>query len=259
MTSKYRWMRLRDWFRMQAHFGWAHAIGHRIAERLHALEPMLAKPFHRVLAAMERATHRRTAAFDAQHGTRTFARLDVKVSDDPNDSTVWGYAAVNRDFFREMLQSIDEPLAPYSFIDIGAGMGAAVLYASEFDFHKVGGIELDQELLAIARRNVDAYNQSTGRSVAPEWVGGDFFKWDIPREPQLFFMNNPFPAALTLDAIKRLETSLLEHPRPTLLVFRKAPGPVGEHLHRSSIWKPLRLAPYWRIYRAGHDFVPSVK
>jgi hypothetical protein len=29
-------MRLRDWFRMRAHFGWAHALGHRIAERLHA-------------------------------------------------------------------------------------------------------------------------------------------------------------------------------------------------------------------------------
>ena len=133
---------------------------------------------------------------------------------------------------------------------IGAGMGAAVLYASEFDFHKVGGIELDQELLAIARSNVEAYNRSTGRQVAPEWVAGDFFKWQIPREPQLFFMNNPFPAALTLDAIKMLEASLREHPRPALLVFRKAPGLVGDHLHRSSAWKPLRLAPYWRVYSA---------
>ena len=250
MTSKYRWMRLRDWFHMRAHFGWAHAIGDRIADRLHALAPMLAAPLRRVLAAMERTTHRRTAAFDAQHGTRTFARLDVKVSDDPNDTAVWGYAAVNRDFFREILRSIDEPLAPYSFVDIGAGMGAAVLYASEFDFHKVGGIELDRELLAIARRNVVAYNLSTGRNVAAEWVDGDFFKWQIPCEPQLFFMNNPFPAALTLDAIKMLEASLQSAPRKALLVFRKTPRLVTDHLRRSPAWKPLRLAPYWQIYSA---------
>ena len=149
-----------------------------------------------------------------------------------------------------MLQSIDEPLAPYSFVDIGACMGAAVLYASEFDFHKVGGIELDRELLAIARHNVVAYNRSTGRNIAPEWVEGDFFKWQIPCEPQLFFMNNPVPAALTLDAIKMLEASLQNAPREALLVFRKAPQLVVDHQRRSPAWEALRLAPYWHIYRA---------
>jgi hypothetical protein len=65
---------------------------------------------------------------------------------------------------------------------------------------------------------------------------------------------------LTLDAIKMLEASLREHPRPALLVFRKAPKQVGEYLHRSPAWKPLRLAPYWRIYSAtGQDAAPSVK
>jgi len=159
-------------------------------------------------------------------------------------------SALRIDGLAEADLRIDEPLAPYSFVDIGAGMGAAVLYASEFDFHKVGGIELDRELLEIARRNVEAYNRSTGRNVAPEWIGGDFFKWQIPREPQLFFMNNPFPEDLTLDAVKMLEASLREHPRRAMLVFRKAPRAVGHHLHHSPMWKPLRLAPYWRIYSA---------
>lgn len=243
-------MRLRDLFVMRAHFGWAHAIGSRLAQRTHALVPPLGDGMHRLLGAMERYTHRRTAEFDKQHGTRTFARLDVKVSDDPNDSSVWGYAAINRDFFREMMLSIDLPLADYDFIDIGAGMGAAVLFASEFGFRDVGGIELDRELLEVAKRNTEAYNRSTGRSVAPKWIGGDFFKWKIPPEPQLFFMNNPFPEALTLDAIKALEHSLRESPRRSLLVFRKAPRLVGDYLHRSPAWKPLRLAPYWRVYRA---------
>jgi hypothetical protein len=243
-------MRLRDLFVMRAHFGWVHVIVSRIAQRVERVAAPLARPLNKLLDAMERRTHRRTAQFDAQHGTRTFARLDVKVSDDPDDGLVWGYAAINRDFFREILQSIDEPLADYHFVDIGAGMGAAVLFASEFDFRGVGGIELDRELLAIAHTNTEAYNRSTGRRIAPTWIGGDFFKWKIPPEPQLFFMNNPFPEALTLEAIKALEQSLRESPRRALLVFRKAPMLAGNYLHRSAAWKPLRLAPYWRVYSA---------
>ena len=149
-----------------------------------------------------------------------------------------------------MLQSIGIPFEPYSFVDIGAGMGAAVLFASEFGFRRIGGIELDRDLMYIARRNTQIYNRATQRELVPDWVEGDFFKWQMPNEPQLFFMNNPFPESMTVDALRAIEDSLHANPRPALLVFRKAPKSAGDHLHRSTLWTPLRLAPYWRVYSA---------
>jgi SAM-dependent methyltransferase len=244
-------MQIRDLFAMRAHFGWVHVL----LGRLHrsAGHNAVGKAIGRVMDRMEKRTHRQSAKFDADHGTVTFRRLDVRISDDPNDTTVWGYAAINRDFFAEILRSIPRPLAPYSFVDVGSGMGAAVFFASDFPFRRLVGVELTPELVDIARRNTELFNQKAGKSIEPEWVLCDFFKWDIPNEPQLFFFNNPFPESITVAAIQALEQSLKAHPRPALLVFRKAPPSTGAYLHRSSAWAPLRLAPYWRIYASTGD------
>jgi SAM-dependent methyltransferase len=186
--------------------------------------------------------------FDATYGTETFGRHDVKTSEDTGDTTTWGYSAINQDFFREIMRSVPRPLAEYTFVDVGSGKGAAVLMASEFGFRRLVGVELAEELVRIAKLNTERFNRKTGKTIVPEWVQTDFFKWKIPSEPQLFFFNNPFPPDLTVKALAVLESSLASQPHSALLVFRKASSAAGDYLHASRFWKPLRLAPYWRVY-----------
>jgi SAM-dependent methyltransferase len=243
---KTKLMKVRDLFAMRAHFGWAHVL--LIRARNLTGPNGAGRLFDHLLQRMEKRTATLSARFDAEHGTKTFERLDVRVSDDPGNTTVWGYAAVNQEFFREILRSIPHKLGDYSFVDIGSGMGAAVLYAAEFDFRKLVGVELTPELIEIAKTNVEAFHRSTGRRLQVDWVHTDFFKWDIPAEPQLFFFNNPFPESITVDAIRAVERSLAASPRPALMVFRKPPQSAADHLDRSDAWKPVRLAPYWRVY-----------
>jgi SAM-dependent methyltransferase len=243
---KTKLMKVRDLFAMRAHFGFLHAL----LSRTGALTGTAGTGgrLDRLLQRMERRTARLSARFDATHGTQTFQRLDVRVSANPDDATVWGYSAVNQDFFREILRSIPHKLAHYNFVDIGSGMGAAILYASEFQFRKLIGVELTRELIDIARTNIEIFNRSTGRSLQADWVHCDFFQWDIPAEPQLFFFNNPFPESITVDAIQAVERSLASAPRHALLVFRKPPQSAADYLANSGAWKPVRLAPYWRVY-----------
>jgi hypothetical protein len=243
-------MQLRDVFAVRAHWGWLHALLGRVRHSQAASWLHLRPAIDTVLLRMHRRTRRLSTHFDALHGTDTFSRMDVPVSDDPADAVRWGYSAINHDFFREIMRSIPTPLAPYTFVDIGSGKGAAVLMASEFPFVQLQGVELSADLVALAKSNVVQFNQTSGKSLAPVWTEGDFFKWAIPHQAQLFFFNNPFPEHLTLPAIQRLEQSLAEHFRPVLLVFRKAPQSTGDYLHQSKVWKPLRLAPYWRVYQA---------
>jgi SAM-dependent methyltransferase len=243
---KTRWMKVRDLFAMRAHFGLLHVLLCRL--RTLTGTGGTGGLLDRMLQRMDRRTAMLSARFDATHGTTTFQRLDVRVSADPDNATVWGYSAVNQDFFREILRSVPDQLAHYDFVDIGSGMGAAILYASEFEFRKLVGVELTRELIDIARTNVEIFNRSTGRALAPDWVHCDFFQWEIPAEPQLFFFNNPFPESITVDAIQAVERSLAKSPRRALLVFRKPPQSAADHLARSGAWKPVRLAPYWRIY-----------
>lgn len=243
-------MQLRDLFVMQAHWGWCHVLLVRL-QNSNPKSGWFGAPIGTVLNRMEQNTQRRSMQFDLHYGTETFRCLDVRVSDRSDDETVWGYCAINQDFFREILRSIPYPLAPYTFTDIGSGKGAAVLMASEFPFRRYVGVELSEELIETAKRNIEKFNAATGNQLEPEWVHCDFFKWLIPEEPHLFFFNNPFPEMLSLLAIKKLEQTLMHHPQPALLVFRKAPRVVGDYLRLSTFWRPLRLAPYWQVYAAN--------
>ncbi len=244
-------MQIRDFFAIRAHFGWFHSL----LDRLRKPKQPLLRPFVPLIDYLQKKinqyTQRRSALFDRQFGTDTYGRFDVPISESQHDSIRWGYSAINHDFFREMIGAIPVSLTPYTFVDVGSGKGAAVLMASEFPFKHLIGVELNAELVDTARLNVQHFNDATGKKVSPEWAVGDFFKWEIPPQPCLFFFNNPFPEALTLQALRHLEGMLANHPYPTLMVFRKAPTSSGKYLHRSAFWKPLRLAPYWRVYAAN--------
>ena len=49
------------------------------------------------------------------------------------------------------------PIDEFAFVDVGAGMGRAVLLASELSFREVVGVELNPALARIARKNVGAW------------------------------------------------------------------------------------------------------
>ncbi len=247
-----RLIQVRDLFAMRAHFGWAHYLVDRLRHSKLPGVRYFVPAVNRLFDRMHRRTRHLSTKFDAFHGTETNKRLPVPVSEDPLDQTRWGCGPINHDFFKEIMRAIPGSLARYSFVDIGSGKGAAVLMASEFSFRRLVGVEIGADLIDVAKCNVDKYNASTGKGLAPEWIRSDFFKWSIPEEShQLFFFNNPLPEALALPAIQRLEQSLRDHPRPVLLVFRKAPPSTGDYLHRSAFWKPVRLAPYWRVYQSA--------
>jgi hypothetical protein len=238
-------MQVRDVFAMREHYGWAHYLTQKLPLRS-AYTARIVGAFQARLSAR---TDARSAAFDETYGTETFRRGDVAVQEGvPAEELSWGYGPINQDFFREIMRAIPVPHGQYTFVDVGAGKGAAIMLASEFGFRRYLGVELSGDLLEVARRNVAAYQARGGNAFEPEWIQHDFFQWPIPREPTLVFLNNPFPEELSLRAVQRIEAALAEQPRELVLVYRKAPAKVGAHLHGSRLWRPLRLAPYWRVY-----------
>ena len=253
-----RWMQARDFFVMRAHGGGRHFVLQKLRRIVGARVPALARAIDRHVDKLDAHTQERSRLFDAEHGTETYRRLDVRVTEDAQRAdAVWGYGAVNHDFFREIFRAIPVPLKPFAFVDVGSGKGAAVLMASEFPFRRLIGLELTRELIDVARLNVRHFNVSTGAQLDPLWVHCDFFKWPLPDEPLLFFFNNPFPEQITIEALQALESAVAAHRHPVLLVFRKAPKSAGDLLHRSAVWRPLRLAPYWRVYAGGPASVTS--
>jgi SAM-dependent methyltransferase len=164
--------------------------------------------------------------FDLKYGTDTGGYLSPDelrcgtAKDAASDALNNGYSAVAPSVFREAIRRWRDSLPShvarlkaYSFVDVGAGKGRALLLASGLPFRKVIGVELNQELARIARRNSLAWNHSKKAHAAIRVLGQDATQFRWPRAPLLVFLNNPFECEL----IAKLVGSLAD-------VARAGPG-----------------------------------
>lgn len=139
--------------------------------------------------------------FDLEYGVRTsglVAGRDLKTGS-RHDRHATAYYAVAPSVLRAILARWRRcrPVAPldaYSFIDLGAGMGRAMLLASEFPFRRVIGVESHPTLARIGRRNMARW-RAAGRALAPmRMTCRDAAEFTLPPGPCVVFLFNPFGA-----------------------------------------------------------------
>jgi len=137
--------------------------------------------------------------FDLEFGVRTsglIAGRDLKTGH-RHDRDTTAYYGVAPSVFQALTKRWQRskpsaPLAEFTFVDVGAGMGRAVLLASGMPFRQVIGVELHPALEGIARKNVALWRKS-GRAKAPvKLICGDAVEFEWPQGPCLAFLFNPF-------------------------------------------------------------------
>jgi len=153
--------------------------------------------------------------FDLEFGVRTsglIAGRNLKCGSraDRHNTAYFGVAP---SVFHEMIAlwrrskpagTIDQ----FTFVDVGAGMGRAVLLASEFPFRSVIGVELNPRLARIARKNV-AHWKAAGLACAPvRVVCRDAVEFKIPPGPCVVFMFNPFGGPIMRRLLKTWSQTL---------------------------------------------------
>jgi tRNA1(Val) A37 N6-methylase TrmN6 len=84
----------------------------------------------------------------------------------------------------------------YSFVDVGAGKGRALLLAAGLPFRKIVGVELSEELARIAQRNIARWNRAARPKARIHVVQQDAAKFRWPRTPLLVYLYNPFACSL---------------------------------------------------------------
>jgi SAM-dependent methyltransferase len=96
----------------------------------------------------------------------------------------------------------------FTFVDVGAGMGRAMLLAARMPFRAVVGAELNPALAKIAQRNLVLWRRA-GWSRAPMTiVCGDAVEFPLPAGPCLGFLFNPFGAPVMRRLLTRWRKSL---------------------------------------------------
>jgi SAM-dependent methyltransferase len=139
--------------------------------------------------------------FDEEYGVRTSGLVAGRhlKSGHLHDRHATAYYAVAPSVFHALIRRWQRSrpgwaLEEVSFIDVGAGMGRAVLLAAELPFRRVVGVELNPTLARIALRNMALWRASK-RALAPmKMICGDAVEFLLPKGPCLAFMFNPFAA-----------------------------------------------------------------
>jgi predicted RNA methylase len=149
--------------------------------------------------------------FDEANGVRTSGLVAGRhlKSGHLNDRHATAYYGVAPSVFEALVRRWRQigsaaPVEETGFIDIGAGMGRAMLLAAKMPFRTVFGVELNPTLVRIARRNLATWRKA-GRSVAPmRMTCGDAAEFAFPDGPCVVFLFNPFGAAV----MRRLLTNI---------------------------------------------------
>ena len=157
--------------------------------------------------------------FDQANGVRTSGLVAGRhlKSGHRHDRHATAYYGVAPSVFRILLarwrrSGTSAPIGDITFIDIGAGMGRAMLLASEMPFRTILGVELNPTLARIARRNFALWRKD-GRACAPlRLAGGDAAEFAFPEGPCVVFLFNPFGAAVLRRLLRSMAVKFAGRP-----------------------------------------------
>lgn len=159
--------------------------------------------------------------FDLKYGTDTGGYLspDQLQSGQTRDGMNNGYSAVAPSVFRqacrrwlESLPSSASRIEAYTFADLGAGKGRALLLASELPFRKVIGVELNEALARIAQGNITLWDRNAKPRAKIRVLHQDATEFRWPRSPLLVFLNNPFDCELMVQLVEKLAAAAKSGP-----------------------------------------------
>lgn len=141
------------------------------------------------------------------------------------------------------LRRILPPVNPDDvFVDIGVGKGRVLCQAARYPFARCIGVEISDEMAAIARTNLTTMHRRRARSV--EVITADATQWPIPDDVSIAFLNNPFVGELFARTVDNLTASLDRRPRLLRLIYVNP----WEHDVLMGTGR-FRLVQEWRIRR----------
>ncbi len=157
--------------------------------------------------------------FDLEFGVRTSGLVAGRhlASGHRHDRHVTAYYAVAPSVFRGIIVRWRRcrsfaPIDAYTFVDLGAGMGRAMLLASAHPFRAIAGVELHPTLARIGRRNLALWRASEHPLAPLRMHCRDVADFPLPAGPCLAFLFNPFTAPVLRSLLRGWSRTLANRP-----------------------------------------------
>jgi predicted RNA methylase len=106
-----------------------------------------------------------------------------------------------------------------ALVDFGCGKGRVLLVASEFGFKEARGVEFAQELCRIAEQNCRRYQAVSRTKTRFQVIEADAAQYAVQADESVFFLYNPFGAAILQPVLGNIRRSAQAHPRRVLIIY----------------------------------------
>jgi SAM-dependent methyltransferase len=159
-------------------------------------------------------------SFDNQHGTNTSGMVPTQDLDITDATTKWQsnlYLGSPARVTRHLIHSLNIDCSEFTLIDYGSGKGRVLFAAAEFPFRQVVGVEISQDLHAIATANLTAYR---GTSLHSEIAlrCGDAREYPLPDGDLVLHMYHPFGPDILKEMLHIIQQAKTERPERRILV-----------------------------------------
>ena len=195
--------------------------------------------------------------FDRKFGVETTGFIepeDLGATEARPDET-GGYEATPRAAFLRIIRSLRLEYERYTFVDMGSGKGAVLLYAAEFPFKRIVGVEFSPELHRIAELNLKSYRgRAVCRSIRSICMNAAVFP--IPCEPSVLFFFNPFKGR-TLEIVRENIDRTIANGHPDLCVVYYHTLSRHPVFDRAARLRTLRRESDYAVYVASTTRAPG--
>jgi SAM-dependent methyltransferase len=158
--------------------------------------------------------------YDCDHAVdTTWARLPVSVRLREVFSERLYQPTVEEEFSEIMQHLATVDLETFTFIDLGSGKGRALLLAAMYPFAHIVGVEVQPELNAIARMNIERFHEPGQMCHSIESLWADAREYAFPLESIVLYLFNPFPDYVLRDVLVNLVASARRAPRPIFVLY----------------------------------------
>ncbi len=142
----------------------------------------------------------------AEYKNEKFYGIATSVIKKSHSKEFYHYQGASYSVLLRILNMLGTEYLSYDFVDIGCGKGRVLIVAEKYGFRKLVGIELDEELVEDARKNIAGYRKRNSDSTidiyrinALEYTYGD--------KPAVYFLFNPFNEEVLNKVVSRIMES----------------------------------------------------
>ncbi|HEY2391234.1 MAG TPA: class I SAM-dependent methyltransferase [Candidatus Angelobacter sp.] len=122
--------------------------------------------------------------------------------------------------FEQIMQALPIDFASFTFVDLGAGKGRALLMAADYPFQQIIGVEFMPDLCRAARENIANYPSDRQKCQQIEVSCMDARDFQFPAGPLVVYLFNPFSEPTFAKILENLRLSVEQAPRQVYVAYR---------------------------------------